>query len=152
MHVSPIPEDYPNVSPYLVMRRASEAIEFYQSAFGAKQRFRMDSPNGNVGHAELSLGNSIIMLADEMPEMGFHSPDHFSGSPVSLAVYVENCDESINKAVSLGAEIIRPIANQFYGDRSGTIKDPFGHVWTLSSRFEKLTHQEIIKRFKEITG
>ncbi|MES2217179.1 MAG: VOC family protein [Pseudomonadota bacterium] len=144
--VNPIPAGYTTVTPYLVMQNAAEALEFYKKAFNAVENFRMPMPNGNIGHAELKIGNSMVMMADECPEMSFYGPKKFGGSPVSLHLYVDNVDEWFKRAITAGGKEIKPVADQFYGDRMGMLQDPFGHMWTLSTHVEDLTMEEITKR------
>jgi PhnB protein len=146
MAVKPIPEGYHSVTPYLVMKGAARALDFYKSAFGAQELFRMDGPNGTIGHAEMKIGDSIIMLADESPETGHLGPDMERGTPVGMMVYVEDCDAVFHRAVGAGAKEMRPLEDQFYGDRSGTVKDPFGHVWMISTHKEDLSPEEISRR------
>ena len=130
--VKPIPDGYSSITPYLIFEDANSAINFYGKAFGAQELFRM--PMGNrIGHAEIQIGNSRIMLADESPEMDFYGPKHHNGSPVSLMLYVDDVDTFSKKAVAAGAKTLRPVKNQFYGDRSGTFLDPFGYKWTIGT-------------------
>ena len=143
-----IPNGYNTTTPYLIIKGASQAIEFYTKIFGAKEIMRMGAPNGQVGHAELQIGDSRIMLADEMPEMGYRGPQALGGSPVSLLVYVHDVDKVFANATSAGAKVERPVENQFYGDRSGTIKDPFGHVWTIATHIEDVPPDELNRRAK----
>lgn len=147
--VKPIPDGYSVVSPYLCVRGAARALDFYRQVLGATERMRLDMPGGQIGHAELQLGDSIIMLADEAPEMGFRSPEAHGGSPVTLHVYVEDVDAVEARAVAHGAKITRPVQNQFYGDRSGTFVDPFGHTWNIATHIEDLTGEEIQRRAME---
>jgi len=149
MAVQPIPEGYHSVTPYLICRGAAQAIDFYKKAFGAVELFRMGSPDGRVGHAEIKLGDSIIMLADEHPEMGYRGPQALGGTPVSLLLYVKDVDTQFNQAVAAGGKVQRPLKDQFYGDRSGTLADPFGHVWTLATHKEDLSPEEIERRAVE---
>ena len=144
----PIPEGYHSVTPYLVMNGASDAIDFYKKAFGAVELFRMPTPNGRIGHAELKIGNSPIMLADESPEMGSRGPATLGGTPVSLMIYLEDVDTVFKKAIASGGTELKPLQDQFYGDRSGTLKDPFGHVWTLATHVEDVSEEEMEKRMK----
>jgi PhnB protein len=144
--VKPIPEGYHTVTPYLILNRASDAIAFYQVAFGAQEVMRMDDPSGRIHHAEISLGDSRIMLADEHPEIQALSPKTIGGSPVSLHLYVEDVDQAVETAVAAGAKLIRPIADQFYGDRGGGIEDPFGYRWFIATHKEDLTMDEIRRR------
>ncbi len=145
-----IPEGFSTLTPYLVMSGASEAIEFYKKVFSATELVRMPMPNGKVGHAELRIGNSRFMLADEMPEMNMRGPKSLGGSPVGLCVYFEDCDSVFNRAVSSGAKVERPLADQFYGDRSGTVVDPFGHVWTIATHKEDVSPEEIKQRMAKM--
>lgn len=144
--VNPIPEDYGTVTPYLIVDDGNEAIAFYQKVFGATERMRIAGPGGGVGHAEIQFGDSVVMLADAFPDMGFKSPKSYGGTPVSTCLYVSNVDEVYAAAVEAGAQVVKPLENQFYGDRSGTVVDPFGHVWTVASRIEVLTPEEIQQR------
>jgi PhnB protein len=144
--VKPIPDGYHSVTPYLIMKDAARAIDFYKRAFGASERLRMPSPGGRVGHAELSIGDSIIMLADEHPEMGHRGPQSFGGTPVSIHLYVNDVDSVFKKTVDAGATVQRPVQDQFYGDRSGTVVDPFGHIWHISTHKEDVSPEEIGKR------
>ncbi len=150
--ISPFPKGYPRVSPYLILNDAAAAIEFYKTVLGAKERMRMNAPGGKIGHAELEIGDSLIMLADEYPQMGFLSAKHYGGTPVSLAVYVENCDETFSKAIAAGAKQLKPVQDQFYGDRSGTFQDPWGHVWTVATHIEDLTPEEMAERAAKLAG
>ena len=147
--VKPIPEGYHSVTPYLCVDGAADAIAFYKKAFGAKERMRMAAPGGKVAHAEITIGDSILMMADEFPEMDFRSPKARGGTPVTLHVYVKNVDQAFARAVDAGATVKQPVKNQFYGDRSGTLQDPFGHVWHLSTHVEELSMKEIMKRGEE---
>lgn len=149
MAVKPIPDGYHSVTPYLIVRGASDAIEFYKKAFGATELMRMDAPGGKIGHAEIRIGNSIVMLADEHPDMGAHGPEVLGGSPVHLMIYVEDCDTVFKRALAEGATETRPLKDQFYGDRSGTLTDPFGHQWTVTTHKEDLTPAEIEKRMQQ---
>jgi PhnB protein len=141
-----IPEGYHNVTPYLIIDGAAAALDFYAHAFGAREVMRMPRPDGKVAHAEILLGNSHVMLADEYPDMGYRGPQAHGGTPVSLMVYVPDVDATFKKAISAGATELRPIADQFYGDRSGTLRDPFGHVWTISTHVEDVAPEEIQRR------
>ncbi len=144
--VNPIPDGYHSVTPYLIIKGASDAIEFYKRAFGATELFRMPQPDGKVGHAEIKIGDSPIMLADEHPEMGFSGPTTLGGTPVSIMIYVEDVDTIFNQAIAAGAEEQKPVQDQFYGDRSGTLKDPFGHVWHVATHVEDVSPEEMEKR------
>jgi PhnB protein len=146
MRVKPIPDGYHSVTPYLYVKGAARAIEFYKRAFSAVERMRINQADGRVGHAEIQIGDSIIMLADEFPEMDARSPQSLGGSPVSIHLYVEDVDAVFGQALAAGAEVKRPIANQFYGDRLGGIQDPFGHTWWISTHKEDLSPEEIERR------
>jgi PhnB protein len=147
--VNPIPTDYPRVCPYLCVDGAADAIAFYTQVFGASERMRMAAPDGKVGHAEVTIGDSVVMLSDEYPEMDAISPRTVGGTPVTIHVYVEDVDATFERAVAAGAKTLKPIANQFYGDRSGTFEDPFGHRWYVSSRVEELSPEEMGRRAQE---
>jgi PhnB protein len=146
MAVKPIPEGYRSVTPYLAVKQAADAIEFYRRAFGAKERMRMPGPDGKVGHAELEIGNSVIMLADEHPEMDFRGPVSIGGTSVTLHLYVPDVDATFSKATAAGAKPVRAVEDQFYGDRAGSVRDPFGHVWHIATRKEELTTEELRRR------
>lgn len=141
-----IPEGYHSITPYIIVGDGARAIEFYKRAFGATELFRMDAPGGKIGHAEIKIGDSHIMLADECPEMTARSPQTIGGSPVSLMLYVPDVDATVSKAVEAGAKITRPVANQFYGDRTGGIEDPFGHTWYIATHVEDVAPEELQKR------
>jgi PhnB protein len=145
-HVKPIPEGYHAVTPYLIVDGAASAIEFYSRAFGAIELFRLAGPDGKIGHAELLINDSHVMLADEHPAMGARGPRSIGGSPVSLMLYVEDVDAVFTKAVSLGAKIVRPVADQFYGDRAGGLEDPFGHSWFVATHKEDVAPEELQRR------
>jgi PhnB protein len=145
-----IPEGFNTVTPYLVIKGAAKAIEYYKHVFGAKVLVRMDGPNGQVGHAELQIGDSRIMLADENPQMGHRSAETIGASPVSLYAYFPDCDKVVEKAVAEGAKIERPVEDQFYGDRSGFIRDPFGHFWGVATHKEDVSPQELEERAKKM--
>src|SRR5262245_326161 len=144
MAVKPIPDGYSSVTPYLALKQAADAIEFYRRAFGAKERMRLMAPNGKVAHAELTIGDSVVMLADEHPEMNF--PESFNGTSITLHLYVKDVDASFRKATEAGAKPLRQVEDQFYGDRSGAVRDPFGHVWHLATHKEDLSSEEIARR------
>jgi PhnB protein len=150
MAVKPIPDGYHSVTPYLIVRDAARAIDFYQKAFGAEPRVRMDGPGGKVMHAELKFGNSFLMLADEMLDMGFVGPQSLGGSSVSILLYVDDVDALFKQAVAAGASVSRPLEDQFYGDRSATLQDPFGHVWTIATHKEDVSGAEMNRRFEAI--
>jgi len=144
--VKPIPDGYPRVTPYLIVNGASDAIAFYGKVLGAQERMRMPDPAGGIGHAELTLGDSVIMLADEHPEMGFQGPKTIGGTPVTISVYVDDVDATFSQAVQSGATVVRELENQFYGDRSGQFEDPFGHRWNIATHVEDVSPEEMGKR------
>jgi PhnB protein len=149
MSVKPIPDGYHTVTPYLIIGGAARALDFYKAAFGATELMRMADPSGKVMHAEMKIGDSIIMLAEEHPEMGARGPQSIGGSPVSILLYVEDVDGLSEKAIAAGATVVRPVQNQFYGDRSGTFSDPFGHTWTIATHKEDLSPDEIGRRAQQ---
>ena len=142
----PIPDDYPRVTPYLIVDGAGAAIDFYCSVLGATERLRMPAPDGRIGHAELQLGSSMIMLADESAEMDARGPRAIGGTPVSLHVYVEDSDAAFERAVQRGAKALQAVEDRFYGDRSGQFEDPFGHRWDISTHVEDVPPEEMSKR------
>jgi PhnB protein len=145
MPVKPIPEGYHAITPYLIIDGAAQAIDFYKKAFGATELFRMPDASGKrIGHAELKIGDSRIMLADEHKEIGYRSPKALGGTPVSLMLYVADVDIVIPRAVAQGAKVVQPVKDQFYGDRSGTIHDPFGHIWTVATHIKDVSSQEMM--------
>ena len=144
--VKPIPEGHNRVSPYLIVAGADRALDFYKQAFGATELFRHNGPDGKVGHAEVRIGDTVVMIADEHPDFGAHGPGKFGGSPVSLHMYVEDVDAVADRAVKAGAKITRPVADQFYGDRLGTLEDPFGHTWHVSTHVEDVSMEELSRR------
>ena len=146
MAVNPVPAGYHTATPYLIVTDAARALAFYRQALGATELMRMADPSGKIGHAEIKIGDSHIMLADEFPGMGFKSPQSLGGSPVSIMLYVEDVDTRFNCAVAAGATVTRPIVDQFYGDRSGTLTDPFGHVWTIATHTEDVPADEMKRR------
>jgi PhnB protein len=148
MAVKPIPDGYHSVTPYLIVKNAAAALDYYKKAFNAVEIIRVPGPGGKVMHAEIKIGDSFLMLADEAPEMGAKSPQTIGGSPVGLCIYLENVDAQFSQAVAAGGKVLRPVKDQFYGDRSGTLEDPFGHNWTLSTHKEDVTSEEIDKRMK----
>lgn len=150
-NVAPIPEGYHSVTPYLCIDGAAEAIEFYKKAFGATELGRFGDPGGRIAHAEIKIGDSHVMLADEFPEMNFRGPKSIGGSPIHLHLYVEDVDSIFQQAVSAGAEELRPVTDQFYGDRTGTLKDPFGHVWHLATHVEDVSPEEMEARMAQHT-
>ena len=146
--VRPIPEGYHSVTPYLTVNGAARAIDFYQRAFGAKEIMRMNGPDGKIGHAELRIGDSVIMLADEMPG-GSRSPQSLGGTTGGVFLYVEAVDKVFNQAVSAGAKVDMPLENMFWGDRYGRLTDPFGHSWSVATHVENVAPQEMEKRMKD---
>jgi PhnB protein len=150
--VKPIPEGYHSVTPYLILDNATRALEFYKKALGAVELLRMPAPGGKIGHAEIKIGDSPIMLADENPEMGAKSARTLGGSPISLMVYVEDVDTRVAQAVAAGAKLTRPVANQFYGDRTGGVDDPFGYHWYLATHVEDVPPDELEKRAAKAMG
>jgi PhnB protein len=144
--VNPIPDGYHSVTPYLVVRGAAAALAFYAEAFGAVEKFRMEEPEGRIGHAEITIGDSTVMLADEHPELGFLGPAEPGTSPVTIMLYVEDVDEVVARAVAAGATLTRPVADQFYGDRTGGLVDPFGHTWYVATHIEDVSPEEIERR------
>lgn len=147
--VRPIPEGYHSVTPYITVNGAARAIDFYQRAFGAKEIMRMNGPDGKVGHAELKIGDSIIMLADEMPGSGTRSPQSLHGTTAGIFLYVNGVDKVFDQAVAAGAKVETPLENMFWGDRYGKLMDPFGHSWSLATHIEDVAPQEMEKRMKE---
>jgi PhnB protein len=145
-NVKPIPEGYRSVTPYLFVKGAAKAIEFYKNVFGASERMRMPTPDGKILHAELKIGDSIIMLTDENAQMGATSPQTLGGTSISIHVYVENVDSVAQRAVESGAKLVRPVKDQFYGDRTGTLIDPFGHMWSVATHIEDVSSEEMQKR------
>ena len=150
MAVKPIPEGYHSITPYLVLKGAASAIEYYKKAFGAQELMRMDGPGGSIGHAELKIGDSIVMMADESPDMGHRGPKSIGGTPVSIVLYVENVDAVWKRALEAGAKQVRPLENQFYGDRMGTLEDPFGHLWSVATHVEDVAPEEMDRRMQEM--
>lgn len=146
------PKGYHSVTPYLIMNNAADAIEFYKKIFSAKESMRMDQPGGKIGHAELKIGDSKIMLADECPEMNARSPQSYNGSPVSMVLYVKDVDAVVEKAVAAGAKLQRPVQDMFFGDRMGTLEDPFGHTWSVATHIEDVSNAEMKKRAAKLFG
>jgi PhnB protein len=146
--VKPIPDGYHTVTPYLIIRGAAAAIDFYKKAFGAEELFRFPTPDGKVGHAELKIGDSPIMLADESPAMGYKGPQTLGGSPTSIMLYVENVDSVFDRAIKAGGVVKEALQDKFYGDRSGTLTDPFGHVWHVATHKEDVSMEEMERRLK----
>jgi len=147
--VSYIPEGYNSVTPYLIIKGAAQAIEYYKNVFGATEILRMAQPDGTIGHAELQIGSSRIMLADENPKMGYSSATTIGTSPVSLYVYIPDVDRVVERAVAAGAKVLKPVQDQFYGDRSGFLQDPFGHFWGVATHVEDVSPQELEERAKK---
>jgi len=145
MSVKPIPDGYHSVTPYLIVRGAAQALDFYKRAFNAVELFRMPDPTGRIGHAEFQIGDSRLMMADEFPEMGFRSPKALGGTPMGLMIYVPNMDAMFDQAVAAGAKVVKAPKDQFYGDRNGTVEDPFGHQWTLATHVKDVPMDEIMK-------
>ena len=150
MPVKPIPDGYHTATPYLIVKGAASALDFYKKALGATEIMRFPGPDGSVMHAEIQIGNSILMLADENLAMGARSPKTLGGSPISIMLYVEDADASFNKAVAAGAKVVRPLMDQFYGDRSGIVEDPFGHAWSISTHKEDVPPDEMKKRAEAV--
>ena len=152
IHVKPIPDGQSALTPYLTVRDAAKAIEFYQRAFGAIEELRMAAPGGKIGHAEMKIGSGRIMLSDEYPEMDVRSPETIGGSPVMMHLYVEDVDATFAQAVAAGAKVVRPLEDQFYGDRAGKLVDPFGHSWFLATHKEDVAPEEIKRRAEKMFG
>jgi PhnB protein len=150
--VKPIPDGYPQLTPYVCVDNAAKAIEFYQKVFGAKERMRMPGPDGKIGHAELQIGDSVLMLSDEAPDFGALSPRTVGGTPVTLSLYVEDVDTVFKKALASGSKQLRALENQFYGDRSGQFEDPFGHKWSVATHVEDVSEEEMTRRAAEMGG
>lgn len=151
MAVKPIPDDYPQVIPYLTVSDAAGAIEFYSYVLGAKERMRMNGADGKVMHAELDIGKGVVMLSDEFPESS-GTPASLGGTPVTVMTYVEDVDAAFGRALDRGAKEIRPVADQFYGDRSGLFQDPYGHLWFVATHIEDISEEEMTKRAESMGG
>jgi PhnB protein len=149
-NVEPIPRGYHTLTPYLIVKDAARAIEFYKHAFHAQELFRMDGQGGRISHCELQIGDSKIMMADEMPEMKAVAPSQGEGNSFSLLIYVKDVDLMFKQAIEAGAKVLRPLKDEFYGDRMGALKDPFGHVWNLGMHIEDVTPEEMKKRLEEM--
>jgi PhnB protein len=149
MGVKPIPDGYSSVTPYLIVSGAASAIDYYRMAFDAQEIMRMPGPDGKIMHAELQIGSSRIMLADESPQMGHKSPQTLGGSGTGLMLYVNDVDDTFQRAISGGGKVERPVQNQFYGDRSGNLTDPFGHQWTIATHVEDVAPDEMQRRMDE---
>ncbi len=152
MKPKPIPDGYHTATPYLITSNAGKAIEFYKDVFGAKELMRLPMPDGKIGHAEIQIGDSRIMLADEAPDWDARSPETIGGSPVIIALYVEDVDAVVSRATAAGAKLFKPVADQFYGDRSGSITDPFGHKWNIATHKEDVSPEEINRRAAALFG
>ncbi len=150
MAVESIPDGYHSVTPYLIVKEPAEALEFYRKAFGAVELVQMADPHGGIMHAEFQVGDSMVMMAGEYPDMGAISPQTLGGTPVSLCLYVENADQVFSQALAAGAKELRAVQDQFYGDRSGTLEDPFGHKWTIATHIEDVTPEEVAERFAKM--
>src|SRR5437588_657935 len=150
--VKAVPQGHHSVTPYLIVGDAASALEFYQTAFRAHELMRVPGPAGKIGHAEMKIGDSVIMLADEYPEMNARSPRSLGGSPVSIHLYVEDVDEVVDLAIAAGATVLRPVKDQFYGDRSGTVADPYGHIWHVATHKEDLSPDDLTKRVAHATA
>jgi PhnB protein len=148
MAVKPIPEGYHTVTPYLAVDDAAEAIEYYKKAFGAKERVRMEAPGGRIGHAELEIGDSLVMLSDALPEFSTRPPKELGGTSVSVFMYAEDVDAVVKQAVDAGATITMEVADQFWGDRFGSVQDPFGHLWSIATHVEDVPQEEMAERAK----
>jgi PhnB protein len=151
MAVKPIPDGYHSVTPYLIVNGGHSALEFYKKVFGATEVGRFDGPGGKLAHAEMKIGDSIVMLSDEFGEMGFRGPQSIGGSPVGIMLYVDDCDQMFNRAVAAGSTVKKPLEDQFYGDRSGTLVDPFGHVWTIATHKEDVSPEELQRRMAALS-
>src|SRR5262245_32410076 len=148
MAVKPIPDGYHSVTPYIIVQGAARAIEFYKRAFGATEVMRLADPSGKVGHAEIKIGDSTVMLADEHPEMNIRGPKSLGGAATILLIYGPDVEARFSQAVAAGAKVVRPVKDQFYGDRSGTLEDPFGHLWTIATHKEDVSNEEVVRRFE----
>lgn len=148
MAVKAIPDGYHSVTPYLVVRNGAKAIDFYKRAFGATELMRMDGPGGTIAHAEVKIGNSPVMLSDENPQWNAKSPEAYGGSPASLMIYVDDVDTVFARAIAAGGKEVKAVQNQFYGDRSGTLTDPFGHQWTVATHVEDVSPEEMERRME----
>ncbi len=150
--VKSVPEGYHSATPYMTVRDAAAALEFYKKAFGAEEMFRLTEPGGRVGHAEFKIGDSPIMISDEYPDFGALSPASLGGSPIKMMLYVPDCDAAVKRAVAAGATVLRQPADQFYGDRTAMVADPFGHGWYLQTRIEEVSPQEMQARYTKAMG
>jgi PhnB protein len=152
MAVRPVPEGYSSVTPYLIVTGAADAIEYYKKVFNASEIMRFPQPDGKIGHAEIKIGDSIVMLADEAPAMGHRSPQSLGGSATGLMLYVEDVDTVFSRAVEAGGKTLQPLKDQFYGDRSGSLIDPFGHIWTVATHIEDVEPEEMQRRMDAAVG
>ena len=150
--VKPVPEGYQSLAPYICVDGAAAAIDFYTQVFGGKERMRMPGPDGRIGHAEIEIGNSVLMLADEHPEIGFRSPASIGGTPVTLHAFVDDVDAVFERALEAGATAVRAVEDQFYGDRSGQFEDPFGHRWNVATHVEDVSEEEMARRAAAVAG
>jgi PhnB protein len=150
--VQPIPKGYEGATPYLIIKDAAKALDFYKKAFGATEIMRIPAPGGKIGHAEVKIENAIIMLADESPEMNHRSPQTLGGTPVSIMIYVQDVDSFVSRATAAGTKVLQAVENKFYGDRSGSLEDPFGHHWHFSTHVEDVPPEEMAKRAKAFTN
>jgi PhnB protein len=150
MSVKPIPDGYHSVTPYLIVSGAAEAIAYYKRAFGATELMQMGRPDGKISHAEIQIGDSRMMLADEVPDMGFFGPKTVGGTPITICLYVADVDATYQAAIQAGGKEMRAVQDQFYGDRSGTLEDPFGHIWNIATHKEDLSQEEIETRMKQM--
>jgi PhnB protein len=150
--VKAVPEGYHSATPYMTVRDAAAALDFYTKAFGAEELFRLTEPGGRIGHAEFRIGDSPIMISDEYPDFGALSPAALGGSPIKMMLYVPDCDAAVKRAVAAGATVLRQPADQFYGDRTAMVADPFGHGWYLQTRIEEVSPQEMQKRYSKAMG
>ncbi|MGH8462093.1 MAG: VOC family protein [Stenotrophobium sp.] len=148
--VKAIPDGHAGATPYLTIRDAANAIEFYKKAFAAVQTLRMDMPDGRVGHAEIRIGGALVMLADEFPDQEIWDPQTLGGSPVAIHIYVEDVDALATQAISAGVKVLRPVENQFYGDRGGKFEDPYGHIWWFATHREDVSPEEMQRRVKAL--
>ncbi|HZQ69829.1 MAG TPA: VOC family protein [Terriglobales bacterium] len=150
MAVKPVPEGYHTATPYLYVKGGAKALDFYKKAFGATELLRMEGPGGSIGHAEIRIGDSPIMLADEFPDMGARSPEAYGGSPVGIMLYVPDVDATVKRAVDAGAKLDRAVEDKFYGDRMGSLVDPFGHTWYVATHIEDVTPEEMKRRSEQM--
>jgi PhnB protein len=148
--VKPIPDNFPRVTPFLMVKDAARAVSFYEKAFGAKEAYRLKEPGGRIGYCELAIGDSKIMLSDEYPEMGMRAPSAPGSSPVVISLYVEDVDRTLERAIAAGATPVRPAQDEFYGDRAGMLADPFGHSWHIATRIENVAPDEMQRRFEAV--